>query len=212
MPTAQTNKTRDSILESIKTLEVKFREVYDKFSEDVSKHLDSKHSIPSVTREIARDDISSAQAMKTLVEASYEGQKLTNLYLVIYATRMNDIYHDAKLLTQTLYNTFMQDVQIQDIKTSAEKERQYSSFAFSVNTVWDKINKMNENQFSLGDYVKSIMFSLGRMQNMIDSLERLRAKALWVDSESQSKAMNILSDNNEEAEDLKVDDFDEDWE
>lgn len=193
---------RAQIKESIAELHSKASKIYKEFASEVEKHSNSNYSIPEVTKTISSDSITSVKAFKVLTVAQYNGQQITNQYYVLYAPKLNEIYYDAKILTQVLYNAFMNEDEIQAIKTSAEKERQYSSFAIEINHIWQKIQMIMDNFGYLGRYTENIVYSLSRLQNMLDSIDKMRAKEMWSEENQTNTALEILN-----SDDLSIEEF-----
>ena len=177
-----------------------YQKLYDEFSAEVDKHTKSGQSIPDVSQKIGDKKITSTEAMRVVNEAVFYGQQLTNLYNSYYAPKLNELKHDMTSAIFALTNAFNTDPEVQAIKTSAEKERQFTIFAYDALQNERTVKKLHESFYFLGKYAENIIFSLDRMQRMIDSLERLQAKELWVDSTAQEQAFKIIED---------ADDFDD---
>lgn len=169
--------------------------LFDELSRDIRKHSESEHSIPNVSAKIGKPGISAVKAMMAVNAAAFEGQKLTNTYNSIYAPRMNELFYDAKEVINTITHHFYLEQSVQEIKTSAEKDRQRNTHCFEADQIWGEIRKYADSLQFLGNYVNNIVYSLDRMQKMIDSLDRLAARELWVDSKAQDDALNVIAEN-----------------
>lgn len=185
---------------TIEAVRDSYKKLFDALSEDIKKHAESEHSIPNVSAKIGKPGISAVKAMMAVNAAAFEGQKLTNTYNVIYAPRMNELFYDARDIVNSITHSFYNEPSVQEIKTSAEKERQRNSTCFEIDQVWEQVRKYNGSLTFLGNYVSNIVYSLDRMQKMIDSLDRLASRELWVDSKAQDDALNVISENEEASE------------
>lgn len=191
---AETLKKQREIKQTIEALHQQAVEIYKQFSDEVQKHAESKYAIPSVTNKLTKLT-SPVQSLKLIAEAQFEGQKLTNQYYITFAPKLNEIYYDAFHLTKVLYQAFMNDPIIVPIKTSTEKERRYQSFSLSTIYIYNKIELISENFKYLGKYTESIVFALTRLQNMVDSIDKMRSKEMWAEETSSTKALDILSNS-----------------
>lgn len=180
--------------ETIQGVRDRYRELFDELSKDIKAHSESEHSIPNVSAKIGKQGISAVKAMMAVNAAAFEGQKLTNTYNVLYAPRMNELFYDGKAVCQALNHAFFNEISVQEIKTSAEKDRQRNSTCFEIDQVWEEIRKLHDSLYYLGSYVNNIVYSLDRMQKMIDSLDRLASRELWVDSKAQDDALNVIAE------------------
>lgn len=192
-----TNQTKEylaSATETIKGLRDRYHKLYSDFSAEVEKHLQSGYTIPDVSKKIGDKKITSTQAMMAVNEAVYHGQQLANLYNSFYAPKLNEIKHDTSSAIFALTHAFNSDPEVQNIKTSAEKERQLAGFAFQPLQYEREVKKWHESFYFLGKYTENITYSLDRMQRMIDSLERLQSKELWIDSTAQEQAFSVIND------------------
>lgn len=192
-----TSSTAEFLKSSIaltKELRDKYYKLYTEFQTEVEKHLQSGYTIPDVSKKIGDKKITSTQAMMAVNEAVYHGQQLANLYNSYYAPKLNEIKHDTTSAIFALTNAFNNDPEVQAIKTSAEKERQLQGFAFQPLQYEREVKKWHESFYFLGKYTENITYSLDRMQRMIDSLERLQSKELWIDSTANEQAFSIVND------------------
>lgn len=210
------NETREQIEKTLSDIVDRYQKIYNDFSAEVELHAKSKHSIPEVSKKLSLDKVRAVDGMRAINEATYEGQKITNLYYTIYAPKLSELYYDAKSCIAVLEHAFMTEPKIQEIKTNAEKERQCNNFMFEANQLFSTITKLSESAHFLGKYVESIIYALGRMQNMIDSLDKLQSKEIWVDSKANEQSINeIATDSNINPQDYKRtsnDDLFEDFE
>lgn len=190
-----TNEIAKEIKASLEKTYANMEKVYNSFLNDVKAHADSKNAIPNVTAKISDRATTPAKALKAIVDASFEGQKLTNNYYILAAPKINEYYYDTDALMRVLYNAFMNDPNTVMIKTSAEKERQYQSFAIDILQIKDKVYLLYENFTYLGKYTESIVYALNRLQNLIESLDKMKAKEMWVESENDKKVMDIISND-----------------
>lgn len=189
-----TQEFLNSSTEITKGLRDKYEQLYTEFQAEVDKHLQSGYTIPDVSKKIGDKKITSTQAMMAVNEATFYGQQLANLYNSYYAPKLNEIKHDIQIAVFALTNAFNNDTQVQQIKTSAEKERQLSQFAFKPLQYEREVKKWHESFYFLGKYTENITYSLDRMQRMIDSLERLQSKELWIDSTATEQAFDIINE------------------
>lgn len=189
------NQNFESAKGTIKSIFDSYKKLFDELSADIKKHAESEHSIPNVSAKIGKPGISAVKAMMAVNAAAFEGQKLTNTYNTIYAPRMNELFYDARDIVNSITHAFYNEPSVQEIKTSAEKERQRNSTCFEIDQIWSEIRKYADSLQFLGNYVNNIVYSLDRMQKMIDSLDRLAARELWVDSKAQDDALNVIAEN-----------------
>lgn len=190
-----TIEARNSVETQVRELIAKLEQLHNEFSAEVDKHLVSGYTIPDVSRKISDKGISATQAMMVINEATYYGQQLSNLYYSYYAPRIYEIKGDISTLVFALTASYYNDPEVQVIKTSAEKERQLTLFASEVLISERSAKKLAESFSYLGKYTENIVFSLDRMQRMVDSLERLQNKDLWVDATANEQAFSIVKDN-----------------
>ena len=185
---------KNDSLTTMQGLVTRYREIYEDFSKQVDAHSNSIHSIPEVSKQVGDEKISAINAMKIVNSAAFDGQSLTNKYHTYYAIKLGEIYYDSKAIEIALKQTFMQDPDTEAIKTSAEKERKYDSFASDILAGLQEIKKMQDGFIHLGKYVENIVYSLDRLQRMIDSLERLASKELWVDTLANNTGLNVINE------------------
>lgn len=202
MPTLQTKETLSQVTQQSETLIEKLRGIYKEFVVEVDKHLKSGFTIPDISKRISDKKTTSTGAMKAINEATYYGQQLSNLYYSYYAPRVNELKSDINTLVFTLQNAFSNDPEVQAIKTSAEKERQFASFAFTPLQHEREAKKLSDSFYYLGKYTENVIFSLDRMQRMVDALDRLQGKEMWVDATAQEQAFSII---NEASSDFDID-------
>lgn len=176
-------------------LKGKYQEWYNGFNEALNDYLIGEFTIPDVSKAISDKTITSIGAMRVINDAIYHGMKITTLYQTQYAPKLNELKYDIQSAVFALTNAFNNDPDIQAIKTSAEKERQLQMFAFEVLQNEKEVKKLHDSFAFLGKYVESIIYSLDRMQRMVDSLDRLQGKEMWVDITAQEQAMNIINDS-----------------
>lgn len=189
----------------IKKLDLDFSFNYGKFKEAIEQHASSEHSVPTITDYINKAE-SFTDALHKLNIASFEGQKLSNLYLAYYAPKLNEIYYDAKSLVNEVEHLYNTSPECESIKTNAEKERRFNMWAFDIIQCFDSIKKLKVSLDFLGKYVDNLMFSLARLQTLVESLDKLQGKDMWLDNKSQSTALNVIKDK-VTADDFKDDDI-----
>lgn len=178
---------RDSI-EALKKMVERYGSLYRGIVQDVETHSKSKYSIPNVSAKIGKTGITALQAMQAVNEAAYEGQKLSNLYNSYYVIKLNELYFDSLAMIKNMTHLFYLEPDVQEIKTSAEKERQRNTFCHDLDMLHMEIKKYHENLVFLGKYVENVIYSLDRFQKMIDSLDRLASREMWVDIKAQDDA------------------------
>lgn len=182
---------KDTLI-ALESLTETHKKLYDEFFKEVEAHSKSKHSIPEVSAKVGKSGISALQAMRAVNEAAFTGQQLSNIYQSYYAPKLNEIAWDANTLVKELSHQFYNEAVVQDIKTSAEKERQRNSFCHEADMLTRDIQKRQDNLYHLGKYTENVIYSLDRMQKMIDSLDRLSAREMWVDVNTQQSALNNI--------------------
>lgn len=203
MSQPQTKEILVSSTAQAKELLAKYHKLYNEFADEVDKHLRSGFTIPDISKRVSDKKITNAGAMRVINEATYFGQQLSNLYYSYYAPRLNELKSDISALVFVVQNAFSNDPEVQAIKTSAEKERQFASFAFEVLQCEREVKKLNESFYFLGKYTENVIFSLDRLQRMVDSLDRLQGKEMWVDATAQEQAFSII---NSESDRFDIDD------
>lgn len=199
--------TREAIAKTTTLLaKVKERQVsiYNELAGAVKAHAESNKSIPEVAHFVSNKGASSLSAMRCVAEAAFEGTKLTNQWNVLWAPGLSECLYDAKSLMLKLKKDFNDDDNVQGIKTSAEKERQFESNCIEPLLLERDIVKLDNMSQPLGKYVEGIVYALDRMQRMIENLDKMSAREMWVSTPDTDTALKVINSTEDE---FKASDF-----
>ena len=196
------NLLRQSITTATNLLD-SYRSLFDEIKDKAQDLVNSAHSIPEISRQISNTQLSSVQALQLINTATYDNQRLSNLVNVYYTPRLNELFFDIKQVVATLDNEFYQDTFIQSIKTTAEKERKRATFGFELDTILNHTKSLDISYQSICRFVSNNIFALDRLQRMVELIDRVQGKDLWLENKANQQTDDIMS-NLETA-----DDFDE---
>lgn len=202
----QYSETFERAKKTLLDIESRYRNIFEEFKDDCIKHSKSKNSLPNVGKNINDNRTRMSEALKIIHEAMFNAQELTNKLNLIWGIKLTELMCDADTVMRSCYNTFMECPTIQGIKTSAEKERQYSSQAKELLDIKYRINSMSNSCDYLSSYVKSLVFDLGKYQSLIENMDRMRSRELWSSELSQNSVLSQFEGESEEefTDDQKV--------
>ena len=191
---SETRQVLSETLTLAQAIHNQYKELYKQFSDEIQAHLQSGFNTSEVAQKIGDKDLSTIQALALVNEAVFHSQRLANLWTAFYFPKFSELYIDLKNSVYTLTHAFNTDGAVVDIKTSAEKERQLQIFGYEVFTIQKDLEKYKASVESFGKYVENAVYTLDRYQKMIDSLDKMQAKSLWIDSQANTQGLNIIKD------------------
>lgn len=176
----QLTPLRDRAIASLNEIKSRYSKIYSEFYEKVEAHSNSEYSVPKVGMMLSDKSIRMTQALRVIHEAMFRAQEVTNSYNLIFGVKLNELQADASSIVRCFQVDFMNDPEVASIKTSAEKERQFSSYAKDILEVEAYIKSCSKSVELMGNYVKSLVFDLGRYQAMVESMDRMQSRELWL--------------------------------